>query len=97
MTEQQNPEKRMVLDSGRDVPRWVYDAVYRLIMNFYPSMRAGHSYTLQTICGNEFWNKKNKKLPVWAGYCAAHMVRNHIVPLDVDRANRKSTKMYIKR
>jgi len=97
MTEQRDLEMRIVLDSGRDVPKWVYEAVYRRIMDFYPSMREGHSYTLQTICGNEFWNDPIASIPRWAGYCAAHMVRNRIVPIVIDDENRKATKMYIKR
>jgi len=58
----------------KEVPGSFCEALLSQVRETIPAMVRGASYTLEEICGNDFWESLNRGQRILAGECMAHMV-----------------------
>lgn len=58
----------------KQVPALFYQALLYQIRESIPGLVQGGSYTLEEICGPEFWQSLDRGEAILAGECMAHMV-----------------------
>jgi len=75
-------------------PEWLVSELRQRIEQFIPSMRTGHSYLLETICGNAYWNKLSPAQRTQAGKAMAKLVAAGFFELDFASNDHGQTKMY---
>ncbi len=85
------PTETVKLDNGRWVERTNYRTIVAAVDAFIPSMRHGHSYTVETIVGQALWRSRLKWI---AGPVVAHAVRRDELPLRFAPHGKRATKQY---
>lgn len=84
----------LILYDGYTVSEAFYNKVRRQVHEIIPAMLPGEKYTLEMLCGDEFWlplSDGNKRL---SGRCMAHMVTRGLLPLRFARTKHEYPKRY---
>ena len=68
--------------------------VETLVEQFIPTMVPGHRYTLETICGNAFWDRLTPDQLRDAGEYMSLLVSSGEFDLDYGETGGKATKQY---
>ena len=76
------------------IERDLYGQVLERVHAFMPSMLPGHRYTLETICGNAFWDPLNRYQRGSVGRFIAWAVVEGDLPLIFADTGKRRTKMY---
>ena len=63
------------------VPKRFYDDVRQQILNIIPALLPACDYTVEMLCGPDFWGPLSDHQKQIAGKAVAHMVRRHELPL----------------
>jgi hypothetical protein len=97
MTDINNSEQYLVLRLDLTVPKWLFDSVLQLVIEIAPGVDPSKEYTLEMLCGEEFW----KPLSDWhrrlAGQCMVYMVEQERVPFCFAGHRCESQKKYMLR
>ena len=76
----------LVLDNRCTVLQSFYTEIREQVTDIVPALLPHSKYTLQALCGPEYWNALTDGERRSAGMCMAHMVRNGLIPyVDVSR------------
>jgi hypothetical protein len=94
MIDRKTTELFIHLAHGYVAPEWFYESIKLRVKVFMPHIVPGHRYTLETICGNVFWDGLIPFHRALAGRCMAFMVVNKLVPLVFAETGGKKTKQY---
>ena len=70
------------------------DTVERLVGQFIKTMVPGHRYTLETMCGNAFWDRLTPDQLRDAGEYMSLLVSSGEFDLDYGETGGKATKQY---
>ena len=70
------------------------DTVERLVGQFIKTMVPGHRYTLETMCGNAFWDRLTHAQRRKAGHCITRLIASGKFDLDYGETGGKATKPY---
>ena len=77
-----NPEIFLVLNPKLTVSKSFFDTVNRQVKEMIPALFLGHGYTLEDLCGADFWGPLSDGQRRLAGRCMVYMVRNGLLPLE---------------
>jgi hypothetical protein len=73
-------EKFLVISPKLTVPRSLYNSILRQVTEIAPAVNPYQEYTLQVLCGDEYWQSLSNWNRRLAGKCMAHMVTHELVP-----------------
>ena len=76
------------------VPATLYNAVQLQVEEIIPALDRDEIYTLEELCGKEFWDSLTAGEPSMAGRCMAHMVVNNLLPLSFADYKHEYAKRY---
>lgn len=92
------PLETIELLGRHTAPVALYEIVARQVEGAMHQVQAGEIYTLEELCGDEFWlileTPSNQRL---AGRCFAHMVHRGRFPFEFIQYKNSKTKHYILR
>lgn len=72
-----NTANKVHLSNGWVVEKQLYEKVDRYITDFYPYMRPGHWYRLETIVPSEDWSAMSTWIRIQAGWIASHIAKEN--------------------
>ena len=84
----------LVLDNHCTVSQSFYTEIREQVTDIVPALLPDAEYTLQALCGPEYWNALTDGEPSSAGKCMVHMVKNGLVPYVDACENCQSPKVY---
>ena len=84
----------LLLDGSFTVPQKSYDKVRELVTDIAPVLTLDDEYTLQLLCGPEYWASLTNNERQSAGKCMIHMVKNGLVPYAFAGGLCQSPKVY---
>ena len=91
----ENPtEVILLLDDSFTVPQKLYDSVREQVTEIAPALTLDAKYTLQMLCGPDYWDSLTNSERQSAGKCMAHMVKNVLVPYADACKSCQSPKVY---
>jgi hypothetical protein len=73
-------ETFLVLSPKLTVPRSLFSSILRQVTAIAPAVDPHQEYTLQELCGEEYWQSLSNWHRRLAGKCMAHMVTHGLVP-----------------
>ena len=82
MTNETTAEVILLLDDSFTVPQKSYNQVREQVTDIAPALTLDKKYTLQMLCGPEYWDSLTMHERRLAGKCMVHMVENQLVPYD---------------
>ncbi len=82
-------EKHLVAES-------FYLRIKDRVQEIIPAMQRGHKYSLQQLCGEDFWSALSKGERIMAGICMAYMVEKEVLALDFADYSCRTPKRYIR-
>ena len=80
MTDINNSEMNLVLRLDLTVPKWLFDSVLQLVIEIAPGVDPSKEYTLEMLCGDEFWGPLSNWHRRLAGRSMVYMVEHERVP-----------------
>jgi hypothetical protein len=86
----------IVLHDGFPVKKAFYDLIRVRVEEIIPALQPGITYTLQTLCGEDFWQPLTPVERSVAGRCMANMVRESRLPLAMVGCEHQSPKKYVR-
>jgi hypothetical protein len=95
MTDINNSEINVVLRTNLTVPKWLFDSVLQLVIEIAPGVDPSKEYTLEMLCGEEFWDPLSDWHRRLAGRCMVYMVEHELVPYCFAGHPCKSPKKYM--
>ena len=94
MTNETTAEVILLLDDSFTVPQKSYNQVREQVTDIVPALLPDVEYTLQMLCGPEYWDSLTMDERRSAGKCMVHMVKNELVPYDFAGWSCQSPKVY---
>ncbi|UCE64309.1 MAG: hypothetical protein JSU59_03980 [Nitrospirota bacterium] len=82
MSDKNKTVEYLVFKDGFTVPKEFFESVHKQVLETLPGLLPDNGYTLEKICGPEFWAPLTDGQRRLAGRCMVHMVRNRILPLN---------------
>jgi hypothetical protein len=73
-------ETFLVLSPKLTVPRSLFSSVLRQVTEIAPAVDPHREYTLQELCGDDYWQPLSSWNRRLAGKCMAYMVDHDLVP-----------------
>lgn len=72
------------------VPIAFFNSLLHQVREILPGLVQGASYTLEELCGEEYWSGLDRGAAILAGECMAHMVLNTnlLAEIELKRAPR---------
>ena len=86
--------RMMMLPSGHAPSAEFFESVRRQVEEVIPAMQRGVSYTLEVLCGPEFWGPLTAAQRQLAGKCVAFMVTAGLLPLEFVGCKHANPKEY---
>ena len=80
MNSNEYAEKQLVLSSNLCVPEWLFESIKKQVIEIAPAVDPYAKYTLESLCGDEFWGSLSNWHRRLAGRCMAYMVEHERVP-----------------
>jgi len=80
MESNDNVENHLVLRANLCVPDWLFRSIQRQVAEIVPGVDPYAEYTLETLCGDEFWESLSNRQRRLAGRCMAYLVEHERVP-----------------
>ena len=71
-----------------------YNSVRRQVEEAIPHLVRDEKYSLEMLCGEEFWDPLTEGECRKAGRCMSHMVRNNLLPLRFADSKHEYPKIY---
>lgn len=90
----ENIEAVVLLHDGTSVSGALYGQVRVQVEGILDALEHGERYTLEMLCGPEFWRGLSDGDRRTAGICMSDMVRNGILPLAVAKSKHEYPKWY---
>ena len=87
-------EVLLVLDNRCTVSPSFYTEIREQVTYIFPALLPHVKYTLQMLCGSEYWNALTDGERSSAGKCMVHMVKNELVPYTDACETCQSPKVY---
>ena len=84
----------VVLYDGYSVTKLFFDLVLHHVESKIPTLNQDQKYTLEDICGGEFWSQLGRGDCIIAGRCMSHMVLNDFVSLRPAESKHEYPKYY---
>ena len=94
MINETTAEVLLLLDGSFTVPQKLHDDVRGQVTDIVPALLPDVAYTLQMLCGSEYWDLLTMDERQSAGRCMVHMVKNGLVPYDFAGRLCQSPKVY---
>lgn len=76
------------------VMQTLYDSVRKRVENALPAMEQNERYTLEMLCGQDFWELLSDGERRTAGRCMSDMVERKLLPLRVAETKHEYPKYY---
>jgi hypothetical protein len=95
MTDTTDTEYNLVLRLDLTVPKWLFDSVLQLVTEIAPGVDPSKEYTLEKLCGEEFWDPLSDGHRRLAGQCMVYMVEKERVPFCFAGHRCESPKKYM--
>jgi hypothetical protein len=87
----------MILYDGETfytVQKDFYDAIRHQVADIIHLLNPGEKYTLEMLCGPDFWNPLGEGKQRMAGRCMVDIVRNGLLPLSFAESQHEFPKYY---
>ena len=84
----------IVFEDGFSAPRAFFESVEERVLEIIPALLRGHGYTLEDLCGPDFWGSLSDGQRRLAGRCMAFMVKKGMLPLEFSGHICASPKQY---
>ena len=83
-----------LLKNGRTISEKLCNDIFELVTDIPPGLPANAKYTLQSLCGIDYWTSLTTGVRGSAGMYMAHMVRQGLVPYVCTGKQCQSPKVY---
>ena len=80
MKNENTTEVILLLNGSFTVPQKLHDNVREQVTDIAPALTLDTKYTLQMLCGPEYWDSLSITERQSAGKCMAYMVKKGLVP-----------------
>ncbi len=70
----------LVLRPNLTVPKRLYEAIRQQVLEIIPALSPDTEYTLEDLCGNDFWGDMGDGNRRLGGRCMAYMVEHGLLP-----------------
>ena len=94
MINETTAEVILLLDGSFTVPQKLHDDVREHVTDIASVLPFDAKYTLQMLCGPEYWDSLTNSERQSAGKCMAYMVKNELVPYTDACKSCQSPKVY---
>ena len=94
MKNETTTEVILLLDGSFTAPQKFYNKTREQVTDITPALTLDYKYTLQMLCGPEYWNSLTNSERQSAGKCMAYMVENELVPYTDACKSCQSPKVY---
>lgn len=84
----------LVLDEKLSVNKAFLDALFNQVQSVIGALVPGTSYTLRTLCGEDFWGQLEPMDHIIAGRCMTHLIRTGKLPLVCEGKTPQNAKLY---
>jgi hypothetical protein len=84
----------LILDNSCTVSQSFYTGIREQVTDIFPALLPDVEYTLQMLCGPEFWESLTDGERRLAGKCMVDMVKNELVPYTDACKSCQSPKVY---
>jgi len=84
----------LVLDGKLSVNKAFLDALFTQVQSVLGGLVPGTSYTLRTLCGEDFWGQLEPNDHIVAGRCMKHLIRAGKLPLENAGKTVQNAKLY---
>ena len=85
---------KIILNNIYTVSADFYDAVRHQVEDIIPALDPNEIYTLEMLCGDEFWQSFTAGEQKMAGRCMADMVVTHQLPFRFVQGEHEYPKLY---
>jgi hypothetical protein len=85
----------LILPDFTQVPIDFYEMIHRQVEEIIPALVPGVSYTLEMLCGEDFWNAMDVKQRRQAGKCMVHLVKTEKIPLKIQGCEHQFPRKYM--
>ena len=83
-----------LLKNGRTISEKLCNDIFELVTDIPPGLPANAKYTLQSLCGIDYWHSLTMDERRSAGMYMAYMVREELIPYEFTGRPCQSPKVY---